>query len=386
MTSFEIIGYTKDLRTNTNVLYAKINIDDYLDLVGTNYNKFNLQRKREIHKGYDRLMSDLRKGALIPTMTLAIEPSIAKSFVHLAEEKNNEEIKKRILEIKDNIYILDGLQRTHKIKELISDNVTFSPDQKLLLEIWIEPEINHLLYRLIVLNSGQKPMSMRHQIELLFTTMRVTLNRQIPDLEILVENEEEKRTKAKQIPFERLVTAYKSFLIGSPEVDKDLLISEKIVEEKILENNEAYLTATFVDFRNYLIKYCDLDFELFRICKTDNTLNSFRNWFADSNVINSFFAAIGMLNEDRAKRVNTAIDKLLADLKSAKVGEDILNLNDYKMIKEEVADPKLFNVGYATRKLLTDSFNEYFRDEGHTSLQKCWLREARNIKNSKNPK
>ena len=118
-----------------------------------------------------------------------------------------------------------------------------------LLEMWFESDINHLLYRLIVLNSGQKPMSMRHQIELLFTTMRVTLSNQIPELEILVENKEERRIKAKQLYFERLVTAYKSFLTTSPEVDKDVLVSEKIIEEKILENNEEYLTGHLIHLK-----------------------------------------------------------------------------------------------------------------------------------------
>lgn len=383
MNSFEIIGHTKDIRTQTNVIYVKIGIEDYLDLVGTNYNKFNLQRKREVHKGYDRLKEDLRKGALIPTMTLAIEPSVAKPFSALVEEEKLDEIKDRVLEIKDNVYILDGLQRTHKIKELKDANVEFNKDQRLLLEIWFETDINHLLYRLIVLNSGQKPMSMRHQIELLFTTMRVTLSNQIPDLEILVENKEEKRIRAKQLYFERLVTAYKSFLITSPEVDKDVLVSEKIVEEKILENNEEYLSGTFNSFKDYLVKYCELDLELFRICN-NTPLNIFKNWFSDANVINSFFAAIGMLHEDRSERINKAIDRLLEDLKNDQPGVDVLNLNEYKRIREEVADPKLFNVGFATRKLLTDSFNEYFRDEGNTTLLKCWLRESRNIINANN--
>ena len=173
----------------------------------------------------------------------------------------------------------------------------------------------------------------------------------------------------------------KVFSTTSPEVDKDVLVSEKIIEEKILENNEEYLTGTFNSFKDYLVQYCELDFELFRICNNTD-LNTFKNWFSDANVMNSFFAAIGMLHEDRSDRINRAIDTLLSDLKRTGRGVDVINLNEYKQIREEVADPKLFNVGFATRKLLTDSFNEYFRDEGNTSLLKCWLRESRNIKNT----
>lgn len=382
MDSLKIIGKTKDLRTNTSILYIQINIDDYLDFVGKDYDKFGLQRKREQHKGYSRLKSDLEKGALIPPITLAVEPELAEKFLKSIENNEFPVLARELKELKDNIYILDGLQRTHKIVESQKSGVAFKENQFLLIELWFEPNINHLLYRLIVLNSGQKPMSMRHQIELLFTTMRKSLSTKIPTLEILVENNEEKRSKGNQFPFERLVTAYKCFLTGSPEVDKDSLVSEKMLEEKILDESEEYLSESFNSFIKYLFNYCLLDNELFRIC--DNTdLKGFRNWFADSNTINSFFAAIGKLHNSKSERIFVSIDKLLEIMKQAGSGMDALTLNDFKRIREEVADPKIFNVGFATRKLLTDSFNEFFRDEGNTSLLDCWITESINIKNIK---
>lgn len=382
MKSLKIIGKAKDLRTKTSVLYVQINIEDYLLFVGNEYDKFSLQRKREQHKGYSRLKSDLEKGALIPPITLAVEPELAKNFFIYFEKDDNSSLLKELHNLKDNIYILDGLQRTHKIVESKKSGVIFNEDQFLLIELWFEPNINHLLYRLIVLNSGQKPMSMRHQIELLFTTMRKSLSIKIPTIEILAENDEEKRTKANQFPFERLVTAYKCFLTASPEVDKDSLVSDKMLEEKILDESEEYLSASFDSFISYLLKYCQLDLELYRICYNSD-LKGFRNWFVDSNTINSFFAAIGKLHTSKSDRIFQAIDKLLEILKRAQSGVDALTLVDFKRIREEVADPKVFNVGYATRKLLTDSFNEFFRDEGNTSLLDCWVTESVNIKNLK---
>lgn len=372
MDSFKIIGFTKDYRTNTNVLYAQILIKEYFQLIGENYNKFQLQRKKEVHKGYKRLKEDLGKGALIPGITLAIEPSLAAQFIDLIEKEETGKITDAIKKVKDNIYILDGLQRTHKIKELLDAGIEFKNEQKLLLEIWVEPDISHLVYRLIVLNSGQKPMSMRHQIELLFTTMRVTLINEIDNLEILVENEESKRTGGRQFPFERLVTAYYSFLTRSAEVDKSSVVSERLIEEKIMDGNEEYLTDNFKDFKKYLKEYCLLDEHLFRICnKTD--LNTYRNWFADANVINSFFASIGKLRESRTERIDRGISVLKNLLINAASGEDPLRLLEYSKIKQEVADPKVYNVGYGTRLLLVNSFSEFFRDEGLTSLYDCWV-------------
>jgi len=375
MKSLEIISLTKDHRTQTDVIYAQILLKEYFDLIGENYNKFDLQRKKEKHKGYKRLKSDIQNGALIPSITLAVDPNVAIDLVKIIDKGNKVEITKSIEKIKDNLYILDGLQRTHLIKELIDSEVKFHDNQKLLLEIWVEPEIKHLVYRLIVLNSGQKPMSMRHQIELLFTTMRSTLEKEVSDLNILVENEEDKRSKALEFPFERLVTAYYSFLTKSPEIDKSTVVSQRLVEEQIMDGTEEYLSDSFKTFIEYLKKYCELDLELFRLCNNTG-LKSFRNWFADANVINSFFSSVGKLHESKADRIKKAIDSLIRKLKSGQPGEDILELMDYKVIRAEVADPKQYNVGFATRLLLSRGFDEFFRDEGDSSLKNCWVEQS----------
>ncbi|MCA6515525.1 MAG: hypothetical protein IM577_07995 [Chitinophagaceae bacterium] len=378
MNTLKILGYTKDYRTNTNVLYCQISITEYFDFVRENYNKFQLQRKKETHKGYKRLKEDLKHGALIPSITLAIEPSKTEKLIPLVESENNEQVIKTLNEYKDEIYILDGLQRSHKIKELLEAGVKFQTEQNLLLEIWIEPEISNLVYRLIVLNSGQKPMSMRHQIELLFTTMRITLMKEIEGLEILPENEEEKRTISKQFPFDRLVTAYYSFLTNSPEVDKSSIVSQKLVEEKIMDDSEEYLSESFNSFKEYLNTYCSLDQELFRIYSNGEYKN-YRNWFAEANTINSFFASVGKLNESKSQRVKTALQKLHSTLIQAAIGTDPLQLYEYRKIREEVADPKKYNVGFATRRLLSMSFDEYFRDEGDRSLHECWIESSNNF-------
>ncbi len=379
MKTLNIIGFTKDFRTNTNVLYCQISIDEYFDFVGENYNKFQLQRKKEIHKGYKRLKDDLKNGALIPGITLAIEPSKANQIIPIIESCDNEKIIEAIKKLNDNIYILDGLQRSHKIKELLDSGIKFNDEQKLLLEIWIEPEISNLVYRLIVLNSGQKPMSMRHQIELLFTTMRITLMNEIDGLEILVETEEETRTGALQFPFERLVTAYYSFLTKSPEVDKSSIVSQKLVEEKIMDDSEEFLSESFMSFKKYLLKYCALDKEIFRIYEKGEFKN-YRNWLAEANTINSFFSSVGKLNESRPERINSALSKLNEALLNGKTGSDPLKLSEYKKIREEVADPKKYNVGYATRRLLSISFDEFIRDEGERTLHECWIESSNSLK------
>ncbi len=375
MKSLKIISKTKDLRTNTNILYAQIEISDYLNLVGEDFDKFEIQRKREKHKAYKRLKIDLMKGALLPAITLAVSPEEVKNFVPLIEQNNNSAIIK-ILNRTD-IYILDGLQRTYIISDLEKEGTKFKKGQKILLEFWFESELRHLIYRLIILNAGQKPMSMRHQVELLFMTAQNKLQKDIPELVLYKENDETRRTNYNQFPFDRIVTAYYSFITKSAEVRRDNIVVQQMSENDILFSDEKDLAENFSNFEDHLKKYCYLDKEIFRIYKSSKVLKGGKNWLADENVMNSFFAAISSFGSEHRKmnRSKKAITGLVKYLKSVQSGEDPLGLKKFNEIKSGL-NPRRENVGFATRKLIMNGFKEYFREEGEISFEECWRLSA----------
>ena len=130
--SLEILGYTKDCRTNTNVVYAEIRISDYLDLVGNDFDRFEIQRKRQDPKKYSRLKEDIKKGALLPAITLAINPSKVGDFLSDVEGKKSGDLISKLIKSPD-LYILDGLQRSYIIKDLVDEGVIFNENQKLLI-------------------------------------------------------------------------------------------------------------------------------------------------------------------------------------------------------------------------------------------------------------
>lgn len=364
MGSLRIISKTKDLRTNTNVLYAEILAKDYIDLVGKDFDKFEIQRKRVEPKKYSRLKSDFKDGALLPGITLAIEFSKVDKYLELIR---NEEFSKieDLLNNKEEIYILDGLQRTYIINDLINEGKPINNSQKLLLEIWFEKEINHLIYRLIVLNSGQKPMSMRHQVELLFMTLKNSLTKDIEGLELYLEKDGQIRSKQKKFAFDRIVNAYYSFLTKSPETDRDNLVVKKLNEDDILSSTETELNENYTSFKKYLSKYCELDAEIFRIYNNSAKLPSYKNWLSEENTMKAFFAAVSKFKIDakREARMDLAIDKLLQTLREGKDGEDVLLFMQFNEIKAGI-DSKKSNVGVALRKTIMDGFREYFMNEG----------------------
>ncbi|MBI9058395.1 MAG: hypothetical protein JEZ01_11590 [Labilibaculum sp.] len=372
MHKLNILGGNKDNRAKTHVIYALIKISDYLDFIGDKFDEFGIQRKRENHKGYARLKKDIREGAVLPPITLAVKPENVRVYSQFINPAKFNELAES-LEKDNDIYILDGLQRTHIIKDLKEEGFVFNDEQQLMLEFWFEEDMGNLIYRLIVLNSGQKPMSMRHQVELLFMTMQDKLKEDIPGLEMFNEREKKNRTTANMFPFDRIVSGYHSLLNESPEINKGKLISEKLDSGRVITDSELVILQRYDEYTNYLKKYLKLDKEVFRIYNKYKPLTSAKNWLADENIVNSFFASIGVLSEEPIfkERIDRSIDKLIIDLSEAAEGSDPLYLRKYDEIRQNF-NPKQFNIGFITRKTVMSCFSEFFRNEGLLSFEKCW--------------
>src|SRR5258708_7223441 len=87
--SLKVLGRARDLRTNTQVIYAQATISDYLDLVGSDFDDFAIQRRREKHRAYDRMRQDIIGGALLPPITLAVKPERVSQLLPQIEQTND---------------------------------------------------------------------------------------------------------------------------------------------------------------------------------------------------------------------------------------------------------------------------------------------------------
>lgn len=378
-----ILGKTKDLRTDTHVIYAQISVKDYLYLIGDDFDKFAIQRRRVAsNKAYDRMRADIQKGALLPCITLAVKPELVSTLRPLVEANNFPDLAEKLSSKPGNVNILDGLQRTFILKDLQKDlqknKLEFPPEQSLLVEFWFEEDIRKLIYRIIVLNAGQKRMSMRHQVEILFSTFKDVLEKQIKGIEIYQEKEGSSRKKPGRYALDRIVTSYQCFLFKSPETQKENIVAQELMEEDALNASEQELSNEFENFIQYLKIYYGLDREICRVYVGDKERGIPKGveWFGSEPVMNSFFAAIAMygLTEQRRQSINNALDRLKSELIVAVEDDDPINLEDLQRIINGF-NPRKVNVGYVTRKLMTNALREFFSDDG-VALSECWKRAA----------
>ena len=370
----KIIGQAKDLRTDTDILYAQLSIQDYLCLVGDNFDDYEPQRKREKYKAYERMKIDIMNGALLPSITLAVKPELVSDILPIVQKDNWQELE-RALSKPGQVNILDGLQRTFILNDIAKENIEFKSEQKVLVEFWLESNIKNLIYRIIVLNAGQKPMSMKHQIDLLFITLYDTLKAEIPDIEIFKEKDSGRRTKARKYHLDRIATAYHSFITESAETQRQNVVAQKLVEEKVLNSTEEELGNQFDTFTNYLKMYADLDVEVSRIypVNADQKIPDGIKWFGEESVMNSFFAALAFVSRNNSERVKKALDTLLKLLKDNQEGDDPLALEILQNM-ENGFNPRKESLDFAKRRLLTNGFKEYFHQEGECKFDQCWIR------------
>ena len=199
---------------------------------------------------------------MLPSITLSLRPSLINSVFPLvqtassASNTDDEERSKTVLTtelFRENaVNILDGLQRTHILNDLQIDGHQFKEGQNILAEIWVEPHIKNLIYRIIVLNAGQKPMSMRHQVELLFLTMRQKVLDEIPGLEIYRETDATRRRGAKKLALDRVVSAYYAYSTRNPNVEKENIIARNLLEDGVTSLSQEVLYEGFEDFMDRL--------------------------------------------------------------------------------------------------------------------------------------
>jgi hypothetical protein len=259
---------------------------------------------------------------------------------------------------------------------LIDEGVSLNPEQTIHLEFWLEDDIDNLVYRIIVLNAGQKPMSMRHQVELLFSTLKHKLENEINNLEIYRERDLTRRRGSRKFALDRLAGAYQSYITKSPEVSKENIVAQQIAEANALDASEVELTSQFNAFIYLLKCYCELDDEVCRVYpeRDDSSeIPTGANWFGSENVLQSFFAAHSQYisGETQKRRAEVALSKILNLLRRSSPGDDPLGLRRLSEIQKGLS-PRKVNIGSATRKLLANGFKELLRNEGDSSMEECW--------------
>lgn len=249
----------------TNYQFA---IENFISLI----DRLEIQRKGQSPKFYQRLENDILNGCVMPPLTLAFvglkveEPNSRKSVESLINENINSG------------FILDGLQRMKTIERASQrTDITIDAHRPVFVNILLCDSMDKLLYRMITLNNGQKPMTARHQIEIIASNLY-----DFDNLKIDIQTEKERAKKIVTGSFNKadFIKAYLAFLSKSTNIDNTRIIESKmdeLIADKILQT----------DIKEQKIEFSQI-VELIEIFTQRDNL---KKWFKNVNNLIGFSSA-----------------------------------------------------------------------------------------------
>lgn len=362
----------RDDRLGSYCVTATCNYQDFLTLTaGADQ---NLDIQRSIIKGakaYATLRSDLRKGCVLPPIVLAVNLQLSEDIATIHAEQRLDVLTANFANItSDEVYVIDGLQRTNAIRQTVEELDDGDRDSFLhravRVEVWVNIPFGAIAYRMLLLNAGQRPMSVKHQVEVLSSKLIDDLTG-ILDLDVFRIGDARRRTQPGQFALAKLAQGFQAWLQGQPNLDLRNTVMEELLAESAIEvlgqSVPVGANAAHGDgFRRFVEWLVELDMALGQASI---------GFLGNETVLLGISAAIGSLerNEILALRVWPAMNGLLAQTQNT--GADALALPVFDALKLGI-DVGKKNVGVATREMVFNAFKEYIRGAGETPMAECW--------------
>lgn len=382
----KILTRTFDNRINAYNILTEIDIYEYLEIANFISKNNPLQRKKlkSYSSIYNLLKEDIKTGCTIPPIVLALSNNIQENID--IDNSNDDIIIDYINRHKDKLIILDGLQRTHLLIDIDQDLHSQSNrdalnkfyKHKLRFEIYLGIEKIGILYRMLTLNTGQSPMSVRHQIEILYSNY---LDESISsEIKLLKEADEAKevdevtphKIKIAEYRFNDVIDGFTSYLLrDEASLDRrDLLEIIKSLENLTQDKENKDL------FKDYLITYNEFVKKIRELSGdwkfSDKQIRlsgkpfgyTVDKIFTKSELMTGFGAAVGFLKDKDLIHsfddINQKITQIhLSNNDQSFLDELILTLDDISKTARKIGNSQRMYFYYFFRELFSSDSDSY---------------------------
>lgn len=327
-----------------------------------------------------RMVEDITKGTILPP--LVIGAAVKEADYNEFEKKNEEALLIWLKENASSLSLIDGMQRTTAMFEA-EKSIDLS-EYKIRIELWLAHTVNNLIYRMLVLNSGQVPWDVRRQLETVFGSIVSQLQMDLPELSIFMEEESRRRAKAGQYQANRILELYLAFGSRKEKIDIKERLSDEFVRLDFLELTSD--TDSTLEFEEALRLMTQLD----RIFERVDAVESER-FKSGTDVFGSQPACVGfivatsilMLGRPGSSQSKESLEKRWSEKKAGfnSIVEKAQKMNKEELteflalqtLSEKLAGRKSGKVGDFEREFFRTAFSTLY-DEGEdlTSFEVCW--------------
>lgn len=377
-----VLSTELDKRINSYNLYAETTFGEYLEFANDIIKNNDFQRKRVNASKtiYSLLKSDLKKGCVIPPLVLAITDN-NKIDVNKSEELS-QSIENVIKNTPQNVLILDGLQRTYTLIDAyneILEEYNGTPEKinefrefKVRLEIYVNINKFGVLYRMLTLNTGQTPMSARHQLEILYHDK---LDTNFDGIKLITEVQGTANPNKDEFIFKNVIEGFNSYMNRSelPVDRQDLLdnvemlenLSSENIKKDLFENFLALYTKFFKKLRDKNGDYVltEEDRQNYEISNTPFG-NNVSKVFSSSQAMTGFGAALGKMKDLEVIKdfydVEESISKISDDKSDIKWFLELLKrFDDIKTNSKKIGNAQRMFMHYFFRELFNKDSDSY---------------------------
>lgn len=383
------MSWLYDDRTECFSVQLVITIGDYLELVRKAYSqKGALGGQRDALKTTtakrirERMVNDIRRGTVLPPVVLGVVVS-NELFSRYPIDKASKVQDFIPGEFLNDVAIIDGMQRTTALQEAV--DVDLNVARRLMrVEFWLTRSVNAMVYRMLVLNTGQVPWTLARQLSVVYAPLLEEINKKVPNIgRIHTPDKPGRRVQSGEYSSDALVELYIAFNLRKTSVDTKEALSDEFSRLDIVENvsDEKFQEH----FYSVLSMLTELDHAFSRYDSgLSGRFSKGRNVFDGQPSRIGFVAAVAQhaIGRPGMERERTDRDKRMSSLESAcdrfcrRLGEmskeelgEFLTLD----VLSEMLDRRVGQVGRYERGLFFEAFRVMIDEDFELqSMEPCW--------------
>lgn len=363
-------------------------VADYISLIDDSYfSQGAIEGQRDVLRTTTakrirtRMVKDIENGAVIPP--IVIGAVLSSNEFERVEKNQISTIKSLSDESLSDISIIDGMQRTASLIEA-SQNTESVLQNTIRVELWAAKNVNSLIYRMLVLNTGQVPWTLSRQLSVVYAPLIKDIEKNVPGMSRIIKPDDGGRRAAPgQYQSHNIVELYIAFSTRKTSFDTKESLSNEFSKLDFVENIPEHGEENLFYYALETLSILDHAFSEYESCeplKFKKGRHIFDSQPARIGLLVSLgLTIIGRPGSDterdsqlsHAREIKEKAQQLSARLSSMKNEElgNFLRLD----ILSEVLDKKTSQVGRFERSLFSAAFKVLIEEKFDiNSMEVCW--------------
>ena len=328
----------------------------------------------------ERMVEDLKKGATLPPVVIgAVLP--AEELKALPPRDSSEGSLDFLPDDVSGLSIIDGMQRTAALQEAQSDQPEVG-DGFIRVEFWLTDNVRAMIYRMLILNTGQVPWTISRQLSVVYAPLLSEIKERVPDIDkVSTPDQPGRRVGPAQYSSDALVELYIAFSLRKTGVDTKEALSDEFSRLDFVDNlaNEGFQDQ----FYSVLSMLSRLD-KAFSRFDGNEGVPSGRFIFDRQPARIGFIVALGIAvlgrpgadrsHDDRANRLKELDQSVLA-LTTRLDAMELSQLADFLKtdVLQELLDKRVSQVGRYERGVFSEAFKVLIEENlDVVNLEQCW--------------